>query len=75
MNVVVLAHIASWTDGIPCYSALELFFSREKAEAWLKEEYGDEWEEVIVNDEDVDKAGNDCCWGPEGWQIWEQQID
>ena len=73
--VTVLGHIDAWTDGIPCYGSIKLFSDRQKAEAWLESEYGKDYKEEFVPDEEIEKDELDCTFnGPEGWQIWEAVI-
>jgi len=77
MKVFVLAHINSYDDGIPCYGAINLFTDRQKAIDWLMKEYGDEYtslDDLLVTDEDIDNAGNNCTSGPYGWRLWEDEI-
>ncbi len=77
MKVSVLAHINSYDDGIPCYGAINLFTDRQKAIDWLMKEYGDEYtsiDDLLVTDEDIDNAENNCASGPYGWRLWEDEI-
>lgn len=77
MKVFVLAHINSYDDGIPCYGAINLFTDRQKAIDWLTKEYVDEYtslDDLLVTDEDIDNAGNNCTSGPFGWRLWEDEI-
>lgn len=78
MNIFVLAHINTWTDGIPCYGSVMMFGNRQKAIDWLAKEYVGEYdkiEELLVSDEDVEKAKSSCTFGPIGWTIWEDNIN
>lgn len=71
MKVIVLAHINSYDDGIPCYGAIKLFGDREKAIDWLAEEYADE----DTNIDDLLITNEDRAMGePTGWTIWEDEI-
>ena len=77
MKVIVLAHINTWEDGIPCYGTVVLFTDRQKAIDWLKKEYVDEFnrlEDILVSDEEIADAENSCTFGPIGWTIWEDEI-
>jgi len=77
MKVFVLAHINSYDDGIPCYGRINLFTDRQKAIDWLMKEYGDEYtslDDLLVTDEDINNAENNCTSGPYGWQLWEDEI-
>ncbi len=77
MKVIVLAHINSYDDGIPCYSSIYHFSDRQKAIDWLLKEYADEYttiDDLLVTDEEIDNASNSCTSGPYGWQIWEDEI-
>jgi hypothetical protein len=77
MKVFVLAHINSYDDGIPCYGTINLFTDRQKAIDWLMREYGDEYtslDDLLVTDEDINNAENNCTSGPYGWQLWEDEI-
>ena len=77
MKAIVLAHINSYDDGIPCYGSVVLFTDRQKAVDWLKKEYADEsdsLEDILVSNEEIDEARNNCTFGPIGWTIWEDEI-
>lgn len=72
MNIFVLAHINAYDDGIPCYGAINLFTSRQKALDWLAKEYEGEYdnvEDLLISDEDR------ACGEPTGWTIWEEEVN
>lgn len=75
LTVTVLGKVEAWNDGIPCYGTIRIFVNRQKAEEWLQEEYGEDWEEWLNTQEEIEKAESSCSFsGPEGYDIWEQEV-
>ena len=75
-TVVLLGKVNAWDDGIPCYGSIQVFSEREKAIDWLKEEYGDDWEEMLNTKEEMDKAMDSCSFcGPTGYDIWSTEVN
>ena len=74
-SVVLLGKVETWLDGIPCYGSIQAFTEREKAIDWLKEEYGDAWEEILNTKEETEKAMDSCTFGPTGYDIWPIEVN
>jgi hypothetical protein len=74
-SVVLLGKVNAWDDGIPCYGSIQAFTNRDKAIDWLKQEYGENWEEMLNTKEEMDKAMNECTYGPTGYDIWTEEVN